>query len=79
MHDKVTLSNEWLRERFKMKDIKKKSIDVLCNFGKFGLGKSITLGMYDFEVPAQLMAGVNQNGNRTQATRKVISRKAWNN
>lgn len=49
-----------------MKDIKKKSIDVLCNFGKFGLGKSITLGMYDFEVPAQLMVGVNQNNNRIQ-------------
>ena len=70
MHDKVTLSNEWLRERFKMKNIKKKSIDVLCNFGKFGLGKSITLGMYDFEVPAQLMTGVNQNDDRVQVYQK---------
>lgn len=70
MHDKVTLSNEWLRERFKMKNIKKKSIDVLCNFGKFGLGKSITLGMYDFEVPAQLMTGVNQNDDRIQVYQK---------
>lgn len=70
MHDKVTLSNEWLRERFKMKNIKQKSIDVLCNFGKFGLGKSITLGMYDFEVPAQLMTGVNQNDDRIQVYQK---------
>lgn len=49
-----------------MKRIKRKSINVLCSFGKFGLGKSITLGMYDFEVPAQLMVGVNQNNNRIQ-------------
>ena len=53
-----------------MKNIKKKSIDVLCNFGKFGLGKSITLGMYDFEVPAQLMDGVNQNDDRIQVYQK---------
>ena len=53
-----------------MKNIKKKSIDVLCNFGKFGLGKSITLGMYDFEVPAQLMTGVNQNDDRIQVYQK---------
>ncbi len=53
-----------------MKDIKKKSIDVLCSFGKFGLGKSITLGMYDFEVPAQLMTGVNQHDDRIQVYQK---------
>ncbi len=53
-----------------MKDIKKKSIKVLCNFGKFGLGKSITLGMYDFEVPAQLMVGMNQNNSRIQVYQK---------
>lgn len=40
-----------------MKDLRKMSIDMLCGFGKFGLGKSITLGMYDFEVPAKLMSG----------------------
>ena len=53
-----------------MKDIKKKSINVLCSFGKFGLGKSITLGMYDFEVPASLMADISnesKNGNREKA------------
>ncbi len=73
MHDKVTLSNEWLRERYKMKDIKKKSIKVLCNFGKFGLGKSITLGMYDFEVPAQLMVGISKEGeHRPKRSNKKI-------
>lgn len=46
-----------------MKNIKKKSIDLLCNFGKFGLGKSITLGMYDFEVPAQLIGCLSQEKN----------------
>lgn len=45
-----------------MKNLRKMSIDMLCTFGKFGLGKSITLGMYDFEVPAQLMVSVNQKG-----------------
>lgn len=64
MYDKVTVSNEWLKERVEMKDIKKKSIDVLCSFGKFGLGKSITLGMYDFEVPTQLTTDVNQNDDK---------------
>jgi hypothetical protein len=43
-----------------MKDLRKIGIAALCSFGKFGLGKSITLGMYDFEVPAQLMIAVNQ-------------------
>ncbi|MCM1049066.1 MAG: hypothetical protein NC433_11665 [Clostridiales bacterium] len=47
-----------------MKNIKKKSIEVLCNFGRFGLGKSITLGMYDFEVPVCLTDGVSQEGER---------------
>ncbi len=28
-----------------MKGLRKKSIDMLCGFGKFGLGKSITLGV----------------------------------
>ena len=46
-----------------MKGLRKKSIDMLCGFGKFGLGKSITLGMYDFEVPAKLMSGGSQDDN----------------
>lgn len=44
-----------------MKDLKKISIDILCSFGKFGLGKSITLGMYDFEIPAKLIPNLSQN------------------
>lgn len=44
-----------------MKDLRKKSIDMLCGFGKFGLGKSITLGMYAFEVPAKLMSDVSRD------------------
>lgn len=34
---------------------------MLCGFGTFGLGKSITLGMYDFEVPVKLMSGGSRN------------------
>lgn len=48
-----------------MKDMKKKSIDMLSKFGRFGLGKTITLGMYDFEVPAQLMRGMNLDNKNT--------------
>ena len=28
---------------------------MLCRLGKFGVGKSLTLGMYDFEIPKKLM------------------------
>ena len=44
-----------------MKDLRKISVDMLCGFGKFGLGKSITLGMYDFEVPVKLMSDASQD------------------
>lgn len=44
-----------------MKNLRKMCIDILCGFGKFGLGKSITIGMYDFEVPIKLMFGASQD------------------
>lgn len=37
-----------------MKDLKKKSVSILCNLGKFGVGKSLTLGMYDFPIPKEM-------------------------
>ncbi|MEF2877042.1 MAG: hypothetical protein U0N90_01340 [Blautia sp.] len=37
-----------------MDRLKKKSIDILCKIGKFGVGKSLTLGMYDFDIPPVL-------------------------
>lgn len=37
-----------------MNKLKEISVDLLCQFGKFGVGKSILLGMYDFAVPEQL-------------------------
>uniref|UniRef100_UPI004056E4B2 hypothetical protein n=1 Tax=Agathobacter sp. TaxID=2021311 RepID=UPI004056E4B2 len=37
-----------------MNNLKEMSINMLCRFGKFGVGKSLTLGMYDFEVPKKL-------------------------
>ncbi len=44
-----------------MKNLREKSIEMLCNFGKFGLGKSITLGMYDFEIPDKLISDKRQD------------------
>lgn len=38
-----------------MDDLKRKSIAALCKFGKFGVGKSLTFGMYEFGVPKELM------------------------
>lgn len=37
-----------------MKDLKKKSVSILCNLGKFGVGKSLTLGMYDVPIPKEM-------------------------
>lgn len=37
-----------------MNNLKEMSAAMLCKFGRFGLGKSLTLGMYDFEVPQKL-------------------------
>lgn len=38
-----------------MIDLKKMTINMLCKFGKFGVGKSLILGLYDFEPPARLI------------------------
>lgn len=38
-----------------MDNLKEISISLLCKIGKFGVGKSLLLGMYDFEVPKKLM------------------------
>lgn len=38
-----------------MNNLKEKSISILCAFGKYGVGKSLTLGMYDFAVPKELI------------------------
>lgn len=35
--------------------IKKVSIKMLCKLGKFGVGKSLTLGMFDIQVPKKLL------------------------
>ena len=37
-----------------MNNLRKMGINMLCRFGKFGVGKSLTLEMYDFEVPKEL-------------------------
>lgn len=37
-----------------MNDLKKKGASILCKIGRFGVGKSILLGMYDLDVPEKL-------------------------
>ena len=37
-----------------MNNLKKKSASMLCKIGRFGVGKSILLGMYDLDVPEKL-------------------------
>lgn len=44
-----------------MKDLKRMSINMLCRFGKFGVGKSLTLGMYEFDVPKELTECITYN------------------
>lgn len=44
-----------------MNNLKEMSVNMLCRFGKFGVGKSLTLGMYDFPVPNELKKCVEQN------------------
>lgn len=39
-----------------MNGLKEKSVKILCELGKYGIGKSLTLGMYDFEIPKKLIA-----------------------
>ena len=46
-----------------MDNLKKKSVDMLCRFGKFGLGKTLIIGMYDIEVPAKLRDCLKQEDN----------------
>lgn len=38
-----------------MKNLKEKGIKLLCEFGKLGVRKSLTLGMYNFEIPKKLI------------------------
>jgi len=38
----------------KMKDFRELSGNILCKIGKFGVGKSLVLGMFDIEVPLKL-------------------------
>ena len=38
-----------------MNGFKEKSVKILCKLGKYGMGKSLTLGMYDFEIPKKLI------------------------
>lgn len=47
-----------------MKSFREISIDMLCSFGKFGEGKSITLGMYDFEIPDKLIPDKGQDNDK---------------
>lgn len=35
----------------RMKKLKEVEIDVLCKFGRFGVGKSAVLGFFDFDIP----------------------------
>jgi len=37
-----------------MKDFRELSGNILCKIGKFGVGKSLVLGMFDIEVPPKL-------------------------
>ena len=37
-----------------MKRVKEKSIKMLCDLGKFGIGKSLLFGFYDIPVPEKL-------------------------
>ena len=45
-----------------MNNLRKKSINMLCRLGKFGVGKSLTLGLYDFEIPNTKKVIVSKNG-----------------
>ncbi len=50
----IKLYHQKRTRRNKMKDLKKKSVSILCNLGKFGVGKSLTLGMYDVPIPKEM-------------------------
>lgn len=51
-----------------MSNLKEMGINVLCKVGKFGVGKSLTLGMYDFEIPKKLIESNCEKGNYDQKT-----------
>ncbi len=35
-------------------NLKKECVKFLCKIGKFGVGKSLLLGAYDFDIPQKL-------------------------
>lgn len=37
-----------------MKNLKQKCINMLCKIGKFGVGKSIVIGIFEFDIPAEI-------------------------
>lgn len=50
-----------------MKTLRKKSIKILSEFGKFGVGKSLILGMFDIEVPEKLIKNNSQRGQKNNS------------
>lgn len=50
-----------IEKRWVMKSLKMMCIHMLCEFGKFGVGKSLILGMYDIEPPEKLKRYINDN------------------
>ncbi|MCI9442395.1 MAG: hypothetical protein HFH15_14410 [Ruminococcus sp.] len=51
-----------------MKHLKEISISILCKFGKYGMGRSIIVGMYDFEVPKKLVEyNSNEDSNEEES------------
>lgn len=45
-----------------MKKIKKMVVNILCEVGKNGVGKSTFMGMYDIKVPDELKNMKKSNG-----------------
>lgn len=51
-----------------VKHLKEISISILCKFGKYGMGRSIIVGMYDFEVPKKLVEyNSNEDSNEEES------------
>ena len=36
-----------------VRNLKETGIELLCRFGRFGVGKSIIAGMFEFEIPKE--------------------------
>ena len=53
----------------KMDSLKEKSVRILCELGKYGIGKSLTLGMYDFEIPQKLQESKAEEKNGMKINR----------